>query len=76
MPIAGLYSQYALIKQRKHVGSFSIDTCGILIFANVLKTMFWFSKGFAINLLIQSFVVIAMAVRSFLMRVRLAITLY
>ena len=62
MPAVGLYSQYALIKDRKHIGSFSIDTCGILIFANILRIMFWFSKGFAINLLIQSFVFIAMSV--------------
>jgi hypothetical protein len=62
MPIVGLYSQYALIKERKHIGSFSIDTCGILIVANVLRIMFWFSKGFANNLLVQSFVVLAMTV--------------
>ncbi len=62
MPIVGLYSQYALIKERKHIGSFSIDTCGVLILANILKIMFWLSKGFAVNLLIQSFLVIGMAV--------------
>jgi hypothetical protein len=62
-PIIGLYSQYALINERKHIGSFSIDTCGILILANILRIMFWFSKGFAINLLIQSFVILAMTVK-------------
>jgi hypothetical protein len=62
IPIVGLISQYSLIKGRKHIGSFSIDTCGVLILSNVLRIMFWFSKGFAINLFIQSFVVIGMSV--------------
>ncbi len=68
MPIVGLYSQYSLIKERKHVGSFSIDICGVLILANVLRIMFWFSKGFATNLFIQSFVVIGMAVKFYFIK--------
>lgn len=61
-PLIGLYSQYSLIKERRHIGSFSIDIIGIVLISNILRIMFWFSKGFANNLLIQSFVVIAMAV--------------
>ena len=58
-PLLGYYSQYNLMKETRSVGSFSIDVCAILIFANILRIGFWFAKGFANNLLIQSFLVIA-----------------
>lgn len=32
--------------------------CGILILANILRIGFWFAKGFATNLLVQSFIII------------------
>ena len=57
-PLFGYYSQYALIKDNRSVGSFSIDLCAILILANILRIGFWFSKGFANNLLVQSFLII------------------
>lgn len=53
------YSQYSLMKETKSVGSFSIDICAILIVANILRVFFWFTTGFADNLLIQSFLVLA-----------------
>lgn len=59
-PIIAYYSQYSLIKETKSVGSFSIDVCGILIIANIMRIYFWLTSGFAINLLIQSFLVIGM----------------
>lgn len=58
MPLLSYYSQYSLMKETKSVGSFSIDICAILIVANILRVCFWFSTGFADNLLIQSFLVI------------------
>ena len=57
-PLIGYYSQYSLMKETRSVGTFSIDVCAILIFANILRIAFWFSKGFANNLLVQSFLVI------------------
>ncbi len=57
-PLIGYYSQYSLMKETRSVGTFSIDVCAILIFSNILRIGFWFSKGFANNLLIQSFFVI------------------
>lgn len=57
-PLFGYYSQYALIKENRSVGAFSIDMCAILIMANILRIAFWFAKGFSINLLFQSFLII------------------
>lgn len=59
-PLIAYYSQYSLICETKSVGSFSIDMCGILIVANVLKVCFWFLNGYAINLLFQSILVLMM----------------
>lgn len=58
-PLIAYYSQYKLIADTKSIGSFSIDVCGILIIANIMRIFFWFSTGYATNLFIQSFFVIA-----------------
>lgn len=59
-PLIAYYSQYSLIRETNSTGSFSIDMCGILIIANIMKIFFWFITGFATNLLFQSFLVIGM----------------
>lgn len=57
-PLIGYLSQYRLIIFNQSVGSFSIDVCAILLIANILRIVFWFTNGFAINLLFQSFLII------------------
>lgn len=53
-PITAYVWQYLLIKGEKNTGSFSVDICGVLIIANIMRVAFWFTTGYAINLLIQS----------------------
>ena len=61
-PLIGYLSQLRLIRANNCVGSFSIDVCAILLIANILRIVFWFTNGFAINLLVQSFLIIAIQV--------------
>lgn len=62
VPLIGYCSQYRLIRANAAVGSFSIDVCAILLIANILRIVFWFTNGFALNLLIQSFLIIIIEV--------------
>lgn len=41
-PVYGYYAQYAKVKKERTVGNFSIDVCAILIFANILRILFWY----------------------------------
>jgi hypothetical protein len=41
-PLIGFAFQHKLIKETKVIGSFSIDVCAILIFANILRIFFWY----------------------------------
>ncbi|CAD8054122.1 unnamed protein product [Paramecium primaurelia] len=61
-PLIGYVAQYSLIKQQKSVGSFSIDVCAILLFANLLRIVFWYNKRFENALLYQSILMIMMQV--------------
>jgi hypothetical protein len=40
-PVLGYLHQYFLIKLDQSVGTFSIDICGILLFANILRLEFY-----------------------------------
>jgi hypothetical protein len=61
-PILGYVSQYRLIKFTKSVGSFSIDICGILLFANILRLNFYIFKQYESALVFQSLFMIGMQV--------------
>jgi hypothetical protein len=40
-PVVGYVHQYIIINKSKSVGTFSIDICGILLFANILRLNFY-----------------------------------
>lgn len=61
-PVLGYYSQLNLIKKEKSVGSFSIDVCAILMISGILRIFFWFTTGYAINLLFQAIFIIIIQV--------------
>jgi hypothetical protein len=44
-PTTGYLFQYKMIRDTKDIGSFSIDICGILIFANIIRIFFWYTKN-------------------------------
>lgn len=48
---------YYIIKSKENIG-YSIDTSGILLFANSTRIIFWFGEHYQINLLIQSILLI------------------
>ena len=66
-PVLGFYSQLNLIKKEKSVGTFSIDICAILMISAILRIFFWFTTGYAINLLFQSVFMIIIQVTFSLM---------
>lgn len=61
-PVAAYYSQLRLIQKEKSLGTFSIDVCAILLISGILRIYFWFTNGYAINLLFQAIFVIAIQV--------------
>jgi hypothetical protein len=40
-PVLAYLKQYALIKDSKKMGAFSYDVCGILLFGQALRIIFW-----------------------------------
>jgi hypothetical protein len=40
-PVLAYLKQYALIRDTKKMGSFSYDVCGILLFGQALRIIFW-----------------------------------
>ena len=61
-PVAGYVSQLQLIRQEKSVGSFSIYVTAILLISAILRVFFWFTTGYAINLLFQAIFIIVIQV--------------
>ena len=61
-PVAGYFSQLNLIKKEKSLGSFSIYVTAILIISAILRVFFWFTTGYAINLLFQAIFMIIVQV--------------
>jgi hypothetical protein len=53
-PITGYVYQCRLITQRKSVGTFSINICGMLLFCNILRIGFYFFNKYSTTLLVQS----------------------
>lgn len=53
-PVLGYIHQYYVISKSKSIGCFSIDICGILLFANILRLNFYVFNKFATALLWQS----------------------
>lgn len=51
--------QYISIVRRRDSTGFSLDVCGVLIVANILRIFFWFGKRFELALLVQSILMIA-----------------
>lgn len=61
-PIVGYVFQYRLIKLTRAVGSFSIDICGILLFANILRLNFYLFHRYQTALVFQSLLMVTMQV--------------
>ncbi|KAI8375300.1 hypothetical protein EDC96DRAFT_322791 [Choanephora cucurbitarum] len=62
-PVAGYVDQYLLIRRQQSSAGFNAMTCGVLLFANILRIFFWFGKRFDTTLLLQSIaMVIAMLI--------------
>ncbi|KAL4498568.1 hypothetical protein ABPG72_019686 [Tetrahymena utriculariae] len=57
-PVYGYYSQYSKIQKEQTIGNFSIDVCAILLFANILRVLFWFGERYETPLLFQSLLMI------------------
>ncbi len=58
-PVIGYVHQYFLIKIDRTVGTFSIDICGILLFANILRLNFFIFNRYELALFFQSLIMIA-----------------
>lgn len=54
-PVIGYLYQYRLIFINQTTGTFSIDICGILLFANILRLNFYLFQPYSTALLFQSF---------------------
>ena len=61
-PVAGYVSQLQLIRKQQSVGSFSIYVTAILLISAILRVFFWFTTGYAINLLFQAIFIIIIQV--------------
>ena len=57
-PVIGYVHQYHIIRKSKSVGTFSIDICGILLFANILRLNFYVFQKYQLALLFQSIIMI------------------
>ncbi|KAL4449258.1 hypothetical protein ABPG74_015640 [Tetrahymena malaccensis] len=62
-PVYGYYSQYSKIRTEQTIGNFSIDVCAILLFANILRVLFWFGERYETPLLFQSLLMIVTQVK-------------
>ena len=62
LPLYGLWAQLQVIKKEKSMGSFSIYITAIYILCSIFKIFFWFAKGFAMSILIQSILITAICV--------------
>ena len=62
-PVLGYVHQYRLIKIEKDVGTFSIDICGILLFANILRLNFYIYSKYELSLFFQSLIMITAQVK-------------
>ncbi|KAH8926223.1 hypothetical protein BT69DRAFT_1311854 [Atractiella rhizophila] len=63
-PLAFIYAesdcrdQYLSIIRKKSSAGFSVDVCGVLLFANTTRIFFWLGERFELPLLIQSILMI------------------
>jgi hypothetical protein len=62
-PVLGYVHQYRLIQIEKDVGTFSIDICGILLFANILRLNFYIYSKYELSLFFQSLIMITAQVK-------------
>ncbi|RUP48826.1 PQ loop repeat-domain-containing protein [Jimgerdemannia flammicorona] len=58
-PITGYVDQYRVVNKFKSSQGFSIETCGVLLVANIVRIFFWLGKRFDTTLLFQSILMIA-----------------
>lgn len=65
-PVIGYIYQYKLIRSKQSVGTFSIDVCGILLFANITRLNFYIFKKYEPALFLQSLLMIMVQVCSLL----------
>ena len=61
-PVMGYIHQYRLIHISQNIGTFSIDICGILLFANVMRLNFYLFKRYELALVFQSIIMITVQV--------------
>lgn len=61
-PVIGYWWQLRTIEERRAVGAFSIDICGILMVSAILRVFYWLIHGFAFNLLIQAILIFVIQV--------------
>ena len=57
-PVIGYLHQIYVIRKSKSVGTFSIDICAILLFANILRINFYIFEKYELSLLFQSIIMI------------------
>lgn len=61
-PTSGYMYQYRLIHIKQAVGTFSIDICGILLFANIMRLNFYIFERYKLALLFQSLIMMTVQV--------------
>ena len=61
-PVIGYIYQIFLISKRQALGTFSIDICGILLFANITRMNFYIFEKYKKALFFQSLVMVIVQV--------------
>ncbi len=62
-PTSGYMYQYRLIHIKQTVGTFSIDICGILLFANIMRLNFYIFERYQLALLFQFLIMMTVQVK-------------
>ncbi len=65
-PVVGYIYQYWLIRSKQTLGTFSIDVCGILLFANIMRLNFYIFQQYKTALFFQSVLMVVVQVTFFL----------
>ncbi|RUS12964.1 hypothetical protein BC937DRAFT_86595 [Endogone sp. FLAS-F59071] len=57
-PVTGYVDQYLVVSRTKSSRGFSIETCGVLLIANIIRIFFWLGKRFDPTLFYQSILMV------------------
>ena len=60
-PLVYVDQLLSIVRRRDSTG-FSMDVCGVLITANIIRVFFWFGKRFETALLVQSLLCVVLSV--------------